>query len=433
MKPVLVKALVGLGIVGVLAIVAAQFIRVGPSETATDEDALRSLGYVGATPIRKEDVGKEGVVTFDRDRAAHGLNLVIPCGWGQEHRALGLDPVREARLIDMEGEVLHSWARPDAGKSKRGWANAKIGPDGDLYVVLARSALLHLDWDSELVWERKELYHHDLDFMPDGSVVSLIEGARVIEHKGSKIRILDNGFAFITKQGKLKRVLWFYDLLKNKRWFLKKLQRGIDFMRAKHPKGHKDLDLPKSTRLGHSKTHQGLDVFHANTVEVLERAWPGRWNEGDLMTSFRYPDVIAVLDPENGKVRWHWGEGILDDQHDPTLMDNGHILVFDNGRHRKRSRILEVDPKTRKIVWKYGGPKDAPLFSDIRGLVQPLPGGTILINESQRGRAVEIDRDENVVWEYFTTDVVKNHRIPFRIHRLHGDTLELLEKRLSGG
>jgi hypothetical protein len=432
-KSVVVKALVGVAVLAALAFAATRFVRVGGDETKDDGETLRSLGYVGATPIRKEDVGKVGVVQFDRERASEGLNLMIPCGWGAKHRKLGLDPVREARLLDMDGEVLHTWSHDYPGHGTRGWANARIGPEGDLYVVHARTALLRLDWDSNLVWGRDEFFHHDLDFLPDGTVVGLIEGERVIEYKGSKIRILDNGFAFVTPEGKLKRVLWFYDLLKNKRWFSRRLDRAVDFVRSKNPDGHEDIDLPADTALGHSKRREGLDVFHANTVEVLDQAWPGHWNAGDIMTSFRFADVIAIFDADNGKVRWHWGPGVLDDQHDPTLLDDGHILVFDNGRHREHSRVLEIDPKTRKIVWKYGGPKDAPLFSDTRGLVQQLEGGTIFINESQRGRAVEIERSGDVVWEYFTPDVVKGHRISFRLHRLQGETLKLVEKQLEEG
>src|SRR4030043_144112 len=67
-----------------------------------------------------------------------------------------------------------------------------------------------------------------------------------------------------------------------------------------------------------------------------------------------FPDGSKLL--ENG---WNWGEeNDLAHQHDATLLDNGNILIFDNGLHRKRmpqhySRIVEVNPKTEKIEWEY--------------------------------------------------------------------------------
>ena len=61
-------------------------------------EALRSLGYVGSYPIKPEHVGKSGVVRHDEQGAHGGLNLY------------NTDPAPRAHLIDMQGEVVHTWA-----------------------------------------------------------------------------------------------------------------------------------------------------------------------------------------------------------------------------------------------------------------------------------------------------------------------------------
>ena len=45
-------------------------------------------------------------------------------------------------------------------------------------------------------------------------------------------------------------------------------------------------------------------------------------------------------------------------QHAPTPLENGNILIFDNGVHRLDdplpfSRVIEVNPATNEIVWTY--------------------------------------------------------------------------------
>jgi hypothetical protein len=48
----------------------------------------------------------------------------------------------------------------------------------------------------------------------------------------------------------------------------------------------------------------------------------------------------------------------------------------------------------------YAGRKAAPFYTDIMGKHQWLPNGDLLITESMKGRAFEIDRNGRVVREY---------------------------------
>ncbi len=427
-----------------------------PGSAKAEAAKLDTLAYVGAVPQRPEDRGKRGVVMHDAARSSGGLNLVTPCGWGRKAQTIGLKkPLRVTRLMDMDGKILHQWTHdyPDSepGRerpSRRGWANAKLGPDGHLHVVHARTGFLKLDWDSNLLWGRDEFYHHDFDFLPDGTVVALVEDMRTIEFDGESHDILDNGLAFISPDGELLRTMWFYDLLRDEQVF-------IDAMRAKVKSRRRDRERAKGS--SHdvvddaeemdddeegdepgertvSTTHHGrlggMDIFHANTVEVLSSGLEGTWEEGDIMTSFRQMDTIAVFDDETGALRWHWGKGRLDRQHDPSLLPDKTVLIFDNGMRRKRSRLLRVDPLEGKVVWKWDGPEGERFFSYMRGQVQPLESGNLMVVESERGRVFELDARGDIVWDYFTTDVYAGHVISLRVTRVQGPALESLEARL---
>ena len=104
---------------------------------------------------------------------------------------------------------------------------------------------------------------------------------------------------------------------------------------------------------------------------------------------------------------------MISHQHHPTYLDNGHILLFDNGCHRAGptfSRVIEVDPATNEIVWEYQG---AVREVDWDGStvweyehhyahhdMLRLDNGNTLICEGAPGRIFEVTPDQEIVWEY---------------------------------
>ena len=92
-------------------------------------------------------------------------------------------------------------------------------------------------------------------------------------------------------------------------------------------------------------------------------------------------------------------------QHAPTLLSNGNILIFDNGVHRlddplSYSRVIEVDPATNKIVWKYQDKPAWNFFTPRMGNAQRLPNANTLVNEAAFGRFFEVTKEGEIVWEY---------------------------------
>ena len=61
--------------------------------------------------------------------------------------------------------------------------------------------------------------------------------------------------------------------------------------------------------------------------------------------------------------------------------------------------MIELDPLTKRIVWIYDGGM-RPFYSAVMGGAQGLANGNVLITDSMAGRAIEVTREGEIVWEY---------------------------------
>ena len=89
-------------------------------------------------------------------------------------------------------------------------------------------------------------------------------------------------------------------------------------------------------------------------------------------------------------------------QHSPRILENGRMLLFDNfaSMQAGASRVLELDPFTQVIAWRYGEREGESLFTESNGQVERLGNGDTLIVESDAGRAIEVTPGGQTVWEY---------------------------------
>jgi len=153
------------------------------------------------------------------------------------------------------------------------------------------------------------------------------------------------------------------------------------------------------------------DWTHMNSCEELP--------DGNILISCRNIDTIFIIDKGTGNIKWEWGPGEISHQHAPTVLDNGNILLFDNGAHRQDgslisySRVVEINPVTNKIVWEYKGDPPQSYYSALISNCQRLPNGNTLICEGLKGRVFEVTRDGEVVWQYtnpfYAPDPYKPH------------------------
>lgn len=148
--------------------------------------------------------------------------------------------------------------------------------------------------------------------------------------------------------------------------------------------------------------HVTGDIFHTNSLEILDgrhETLAPAFAEGNAMISMPNLNTIAVIDLENNEVVWVMS-GLFEFQHDPTFLENGNVLVFDNRSRREFSRVLELNPNTQEIVWEYRGDALRPFSSEIIGTSQRLANGNTLITETTEGRAFEVEPDGRIVWEF---------------------------------
>ena len=128
--------------------------------------------------------------------------------------------------------------------------------------------------------------------------------------------------------------------------------------------------------------------------------------------------IAGIEKPRTGRIRWSFGPGVIERQHAPRVLDDGHVLLLDNGTRRGWSRVLEVDPVDGGIVRSWGEAAGERFFTATEGSVEELPGGNLLLTISSEGRVVEVAPDGAIVWEYLGPNKGPGERA--KIYRAHG-------------
>lgn len=335
-----------------------------PPPGGDDLAAVLSLPYVAG----KIEAGEtSGVVAYDRTRAWDGLNLYCS----------GHAP--EAVLMDMRGRVLHRWsfafgdAFPELRPSQETafFRRVALLPGGGLVALFQGKGLIELDRDSRLLWARAIPVFNDLWVEPDGSLLVLTKRARVIPDINPREAVLEDFVVTLDPEGRETGRLSLLDLFRQPPW--------------------DELLDPMSER---------GDILHSNTVTRLSgRAPEPEFADGNLLVSLRQVDVVGVVDPGRRRVVWA-RRGPWHRQHEPVVLADGHLLVFDNQGRSDGARILELDPASGEIVWSYGEAPGQEIFSPEGGAVARLPNGNTLVTASEGGRAIEVDPSGEIVWEF---------------------------------
>jgi hypothetical protein len=153
-----------------------------------------------------------------------------------------------------------------------------------------------------------------------------------------------------------------------------------------------------------------FDWAHNNTCQVIgpNAAWEEEqatrnskvFKPGNIFISYRSCDVIAVIDRDSGKIVWAWGPGELDGQHKPHMLESGNVLIFDNGTLRGYSRVIELNPLTKRIEWEYTSQPKVSFLSRYISSAQRLPNGNTLICEGAKGRLFEVTPEKDIVWDF---------------------------------
>lgn len=345
-----------------------------PELSVAMEEQLRALGYVASDAAHDES----GVVLHDASRAHPGLNLYL-----SQHG-------REARLIDMEGKTVHVWRHPAFGTGEMRptlfgeptpwlWRTAHLFSDGSLLTQTDYGPLVKLDRDSRILWSLDERTHHDFDVREDGHIFVLVYENRRHPRFGTTI---EDVIVEVDSEGKeLRRVS-----------ILDALVRGDE---------KASLELLDE----HQRSTEGMirmDLTHTNSLELLDGSLASKltaFRRGSLLLSLRTINRLIVIDVDAGKAVWGLS-GEFRDQHHPTMLESGNLLLFDNAGLGDVSRALELELPGGRTVWSYGETGADAFYSKCCGRVHRMPNGNTLIIASNPGRAIEVTPDGVAVWEF---------------------------------
>ncbi|MES1956257.1 arylsulfotransferase family protein [Salinisphaera hydrothermalis] len=354
--------------------------------------------YTQTDQWRRARTDRHGVTIYDPTRADNGYTLYTSAGGSY------------AVLIDMHGHPVHRWALPYSklwqktpdGRDARAdkliyWTKAVMYPNGDLVAAYIAAndtpwgyGLVKLDAQSNVIWSYHAATHHDLDIVPDGRILALTNQFSDQRYPG---------YPNLT-QPHLEDFLVVLDG-----------QTGKPLHKVSLPKAFYDSRYRPLFTLIPSFEHEPQfrieDPLHTNSVQYLgprlARAFaPAHGHADQALLSFRTPGTVGLLDIQSGRFTW-MTRGYWFGQHSPRALANGDLVLFDNYGHYQpgnASRILEIDPETLGIVWRYQGSKQQPLYSHIRSEIQQLPNGNKLVTESDGGRLFEVTPDKKIVWQF---------------------------------
>ena len=353
----------------------------------TEERArqLESIGYVTAKKIDATDARKDGVTVNTPGRASPGVNVYC-----SENASV-------LKFADMNGRVIHSVTvnADDAKYKSNQCKTAGFDRDGNAVVLITGTALVKTDLAGKELWRLNGNYHHDVDVMPDGTVFALAQsGTQRFSEFTDKQNIIDNQIVRISPDGRVTQSISIATMVQQVPPLLRKARAHFEQPR------YASREVPPD--------YHKADVIHTNTIEVLRRDLRHEgnllFNKGYLLICARHLDAAMVVDPKKQSIVWHFGTEALDYPHHPTQLGDGSVLLFDNGVGMKRSRVLQVDAASKKILRTYMGTPPPAFFSRTRGSVQQLENGNWLICESERGHVFEVDADDTIVWEFWNPD-----------------------------
>jgi hypothetical protein len=353
-----------------------------------------------------------------------------------------------AHLIDLNGNSVHEW-QDAGGFSTLIDPSLNAGKIGNVFVTIATiegsgtdlvpgqvttrisKTIGELDWQGRTVWSFGEKapdglarQHHDWGRLSDGNTVVLSNLLHSV--KGFKqARLLDDVIYEVNPAG---AIVWT--------WIASEHLKEFGF-------------TPAQLQLVYGA--DTADYLHVNNLKVVG---PNRWFEaGDkrfdpdnLLFDSRNANFIAIIDRRTGKMVWTLGPNYpankvnqlsrkvprpvdrTSGQHDAHIIPEGlpgagNLLVFDNEGEggyppvelsvTGGSRVLEIDPVRKEIVWQYtgedsGGPGWSFQSAHIGG-ARRLPNGNTFIDEGQKGRLFQVTPVGEIVWEYVNPYLRRGH------------------------
>jgi hypothetical protein len=155
------------------------------------------------------------------------------------------------------------------------------------------------------------------------------------------------------------------------------------------------------------ETTTSTDFDHPNAISFDA--------SGNYVISWRDLNQIMDINSQTGDIMWRIGgvrgeyefvndpENGFSKQHSAKILQNGNLLVYDNGTDHDSPETRAVEyhldhaAKTATLVWEYR--HDPPIYTGYLGWVERLSNGDTWVAFALAGRVVEVDPTGKVVWE----------------------------------
>jgi len=463
--------------------------------TAIHEAIVNGMTDLAPTPTgfpTGDNINDEhrGLRIYDPDKAWNGYTL-LNC-----FTPTGTDPNGNNVLVDMEGNIVNAWMIPGQAY----FSAAKALPGGNIVGswvypdMEGGGKLTQLNWNHEIVKQWETVSHHDHE--REGSTCGyyapgaepMVEGGKVLVLESTRPDPEDTKHISIKfiKDDRIRELDWdgnelfrwqcweHFEELGLDEW----AEAGLDLGQNYEGPGFMADMLPEDWSHGNdvawcgpNKWYDAGDLrFHPDNIIADFRSLniiiiiarhdhpKGNWNEGD---------IIWQLGPDYSQAGDDYKVGQIIGQHHAHIIPEGlpgegNMLIFDNGgaagygaliqgirdadgnplgtwpnKFRMFSRVIEINPVTKQIVWEFKQPRlsddldgdgkilgnERLFFSNLMSGMQRLPNGNTLICESDPGRVFEVTQSGEVVWEYaapwvraegmFGGAIYRAYRVPY--------------------
>ena len=382
----------------------------------------RDVGWDKSIPWFFQEVENRPLAPFKRDQAYPGLNLITKIDFNKD---------LYVQILDMDLRKVHEW-RVDWFEI---WPGAKHVPEGqtpvekpgthihgavvlengDLVFNFEHCGMIRMDPNGKVVWRSNFQTHHSIHRNDDGHlwvcgqrshvkrdprfphrtphfveylIFELTPDSQIVEQWSVPELLIENGYHGLLHLGNL----------------------------------HNWTTVPAPD----------ADLLHLNDVEPFPSSMKEDFFEhGDVMVSLRNINTIFVFNRKTRKIKFIC-TGWFVRQHDPDFIDGNRFSVFDNNNvgpesFGQQSRIVIVSARERTRRVFFEGAPSVKFYTDIMGKHQWLPNGNLLLTESAKGRAFEINPQGEILWEYINYIgpglvglVEEAQRLPLGYEKIYG-------------
>lgn len=341
-----------------------------------------------------------------------------------------------ARLIDTHGHVVHSWSfkyhdifKDTSHIIALGKLNNKyfylrdfhLFDNGDIILMISAGGVtpwgmgfVKLDKNSNVIWTYTGYVNNDFEIGDDGILYT-------IEHEVTR-----------QKPAYLENV------------FLPYLEDNIVMLDSFGQEQDRFSLLDSIAKSPYAALLNGIendgigDPTHSNSIEYIQKDNPNvPWiKQGHLIISVRNLSAMVVVNPKTYEVT-HAQALPTKWQHDIDLLDNGHLLMFDNRGDitgKRYTRVIEMTSASSETIWTHT--QDAQgleLHSAFFGQQQRKKDGSTFITYAEHGQLFTVDQEGDIQWAYNTplyniVDGVKKMPVITSAQQYDSDFIQFIDK-----